>query len=110
MLCDSISFHGRQPWQPDWSQESRQLAALLCGALERGEDLPGELIYIIMNAHWETATFDLPRLPKRKRWHVAVNTSMPAPLDSYPPGQEVELDDQTAVIAGGRSVMILLGR
>ena len=109
-FCQSISFHGREPWSPDWSQESRQLAVMLCGADTAVEDAPADIIYLIMNAFWETASFALPRLPQRLRWHVAVNTSMGPPDDSYPPGQEIRLEDQDAMIVGARSVVILVGR
>ena len=109
-LCDSISFHGRQTWAPDWSSESRQLAALFCGSATRDEDNPQDVIYMIMNAHWETAAFELPRLSRSKAWHVAVNTSMPPPHDSYPAGAEVILEDQTEMLIGARSVAILVAR
>ncbi len=109
-LCDSVSFHGTQPWAPDWSHESRRLALLFAGAAPPAEETPGDLLYIIMNAHWEAADFTLPLLPKRKRWHLAINTSMPSPQDSYPAGEEIALGDPEAVIAGARSVMILVGR
>ena len=63
-----------------------------------------------MNAYWETAYFELPRLPQRLRWYVAVNTGMSPPDDSYPPGQEIALEDQDSIIVGARSVVVLLGR
>ena len=63
-----------------------------------------------MNAHWETAAFELPRLSRSKAWHVAVNTSMPAPHDSYPAGAEVILEDQTEMLVGARSVAVLVAR
>ena len=107
---ESISFHGPEPWSPDWSPESRQLAVMFCGAEAEEEDAAVDILYLIMNAHWETATFALPRLPRPLGWHVAVNTSMTAPQDSYPPGHEVPLEDQDAVIAGSRSVIILVAR
>ena len=109
-FCDSISFHGQQTWAPDWSRESRQLAALFCGSAARDKDLPQDIIYLILNAHWETAAFELPRMPGTIAWHVAVNTGMPPPDDSYAPGAEVILDDQTEMIVGARSVAILIGR
>lgn len=108
--CESISFHGTQAWAPDWSSESRQLAVLFCGSAKRNDETPRDMIYVIMNAHWETALFELPRLSKGKAWHVAVNTSMPPPQDSYPPGGEIVLDEQAEMIVGARSVVILLGR
>ena len=40
LTCNSVSYHGRQPWAPDWSHESRQLAVLFCGASSRNGDSP----------------------------------------------------------------------
>ncbi len=105
-FCESISFHGREPWAPDWSDESRQLAVMLCGANPADDEAAG-ILYLIMNAYWETANFGLPRLPQRLTWHVAVNTSMSPPHDSYPPGQAMPLEDQDRMIVGARSVVLL---
>ena len=106
-FCESISFHGREPWQPDWSDESRQLAVMLCGSSAGDDDAAPDILYLILNAHWETASFALPRLPQRLTWHVAVNTGMSPPQDSHPPGQEIQLEDQDTMIVGARSVILL---
>ncbi len=109
-FTDSISFHGREPWSPDWSHESRQLAVMFCSAEAAEEGAPADIVYLIMNAYWETTAFELPRPPQPLRWHVAVNTSMTPPDDSYPPGREVRLEDQNSMIVGARSVVILVAR
>ena len=63
-----------------------------------------------MNMYWEALPFELPRLPDGFRWRVFANTSMPSPEDVFEPGSEPELADQTGCLAGGRSVVILVGR
>lgn len=108
-FSESVSFHGSEPWSPDWSYESRQLAVMFCGTETDDEDA-ADILYLIMNAYWETSAFGLPRLPRPLHWHVAVNTSMAPPQDSYPLGHEVLIDEQDAVIAGPRSVIILVAR
>ncbi len=105
-----ISFHGRELWQPDWSYEGRQLACLLCGEHCREGTEPDDMIYIIMNAHWETAWFDLPPLGARKKWHVAINTALRPPDDSHALGGEPVLPNQEQITVGPRSVLILVGR
>ena len=105
-----ISFHGRELWQPDWSYAGRQLACLLCGEHCREGTEADDMIYIIMNAHWETAWFDLPPLGARRKWHVAVNTALRSPEDSHALGQEPVLPNQEQIIVGARSVLILVGR
>ena len=107
-FSECVSFHGRQPWQPDWSHESRQLAVMFCGPEADDEDASADIVYLILNAYWEATAFELPRLPQRLRWLVAVNTSIPPPDDAYPPGQEISLEDQNAILVGARSVVILV--
>ena len=109
-VCDTISYHGQRPWEPDWSHESRQLAVLFCGAVGKTADLPSDVLYIIMNAHWEPAAFEPPQLPGRIRWHLAFDTSAESPQDSYPPGDEIRLKQQDSLDVGARSVVVLCGR
>ena len=110
LRCDSVSYHGTEVWAPDWSPESRRLALLFSGAALGNGDRPRDLIYVIMNAHWEAASFDLPPLKKGLHWHAAFNTALCPPADSHPPGRESMLQDQSAVPVGARSVVILLAR
>lgn len=105
-----ISFHGRALAQPDWSWESRQLGILLCGEHAAPTGEADDMIYIILNAHWETAWFDLPALGAGQQWHVAVNTMLSAPEDSHPVGEEPALPIQKEIMLGARSVAILAGR
>ena len=104
----TVSWHGQHAWQADWSAESRILAMLISG----GPPAPqgGDYIYAAFNMHWESHGFQLPQLPAERRWHIVVNTAMPAGEDSSPSGAEPELSDQTCVWAAGRSVIILVSR
>jgi len=104
-----ISFHGRELWQPDWSYDGRQLACLLCGEHCREGAEADDMIYIIMNAHWETAWFDLPPLGAGRKWRVAINTGLRPPEDSHALGQEPVLPNQGQILVGPRSVLILVG-
>lgn len=63
-----------------------------------------------MNMHWDSHSFELPKLPAGLRWHVFANTSMPYPDDVNEPGREPLLRNQTSFIMGARSVAILVGR
>ncbi|MEO1378274.1 MAG: glycogen debranching protein GlgX, partial [Cyanobacteria bacterium J06635_10] len=57
-----ISWHGIQAWNPDFTDYSRTLAFMLCGkqASDISED---DYIYVAMNMHWETHSFEIPSLP-----------------------------------------------
>ncbi len=104
----TVSWHGQQAWQADWSVESRTLAMLISG----GSPAPrgGDYIYAAFNMHWEPHGFQLPQLPDERRWHMVANTAMPAGKDSWPCGAEPELSDQTCVLAVERSVIVLTSR
>ena len=105
-----ISWHGRAAWQPEWSEESRYLAFMLCGAHGRGGAAPDDYVYVAMNSHWETHGFELPRLPEGMVWHVFANTGVAAPEDVHEVGREPQLDDQSHFLLGSRSVAVLVGR
>ncbi len=102
-----ISWHGTRAWQPDWN--GRVLAFMLCGAHAKGGTARDDFIYVTMNMYWDALPVELPHLPEGVRWRVFANTDMPSPQDIFAPGDEPVLADQSAVLAGGRSVMILVG-
>jgi glycogen operon protein len=115
----TITWHGTQKWNADWSSSSRTLAFMLEGPLTptplplgergRGEGQAGECIYAAMNMHWEPHEFELPRPPVGD-WHVFANTAMAPPEDVWAPGTEPRLANQDRLLVGDRSVVILLAR
>lgn len=100
-----VIWHGTRPWFADWSPCSRVLAFHRVAPEGTGLDI----VYVAMNMYWEALEFGLPSPPRRLRWHVAANTSMPSPEDIWEPGQEPELEDQGKIQVGGRSIMVLAG-
>ncbi len=105
-----ISWHGLKAWQPDWNSSNRSLAFMLCGAYANGGDAKDDFIYVVMNMHWEMHGFELPGLPNEKAWHIFSNTDMLAPEDIWTPGQEKKLENQREILAGPRSVVIVVGK
>jgi len=63
-----------------------------------------------MNMYWDSVWFTLPQLPNDMKWYVAANTGAPVPEDSWALGEEPVLSDQTNIMLGSRSVIILVGR
>jgi isoamylase len=98
-----ISFHGTQPFSPDFSPGSRCLAWMLCG---RYANPAHEDIYVAVNSYWDGLPFQLPRTTDGQPWKVLVNTSMPAPEDIHEPCSGPAILGES-VIVGGRSVMVL---
>jgi glycogen operon protein len=108
--CADISWHGAQAWHPDWSESSRVLAFLLCGKHARGGSEVDNNMYVAMNMYWEPLSFELPGLPEGVNWHVFADTHAAPPEDSWEPGTEPVLEDQSRFLIGSRSVVILVGK
>lgn len=105
-----ITWHGTQAWQADWSPDSRSLAFMLCGKHARQGTFTDNYIYVAMNVHWQANWFELPGLPMGMNWHVFANTGAISPEDIWQPGTEPQLENQTGMLLGDRSVAILIGK
>ncbi len=97
-----ISFHGREPFQPDASGENRLVGVLFAGVDEEGKD---DIVYLGINAHWEEARITLPPLPDGWAFRQHVNTGL---ANGGLPGKNGVLP----AVAGGmalapRSVVVL---
>ncbi|WP_229451025.1 hypothetical protein [Nostoc sp. CHAB 5715] len=57
-------------------------------------------------AHW----FEIPGLRDGMRWYVFANTGVIPPKDIWQPGTEPILENQSGLIVGDRSVVILVGK
>ena len=96
-----ISWHGVEPWEPDFTPGSRAISFLLCGrhsALLAGG--PPHFLYVAMNMFWEPLEFTLPTLPKNLEFHPLLDTAHakpPAVSDG-----KITLTD--------RSIQILVGK
>ena len=105
-----ITWHGTQAWQADWSDHSRTLAFLLDGQHAKAGTVSDDSIYVAINMHWETHWFQLPGLPEALQWHVFANTSCVSPEDSWQPGTEPRLENQTGLPVGDRAMVILVSK
>lgn len=105
-----ITFHGLRAWNADYSHASQTIAFMLCGKHARGGAVQDNYVYVAMNMHWEAQWFELPGLPDGLRWHVSTNTGAPAPQDIWEPGEEPLLENQSGILLGDRSVVVLVSR
>jgi isoamylase len=105
-----ISWHGTKAWCADWSDANLCLAFMLCGMHAKGGSVDDNSAYVAMNMHWEMHGFELPKIPKYMKWHVAANTDAPAPQDIWEPGKEPKLANQDEFLVGPRSVVVLLAK
>ncbi len=105
-----ITWHGTKAWQTDWSNHVRTLAFMLCGQHALQGTVADNYIYVAMNMHWEAHWFEIPGLPNDLQWHVFANTGCNPPNDCYEPGTEPLLTNQSSMLLGDRSVVILVGK
>jgi glycogen operon protein len=105
-----ITWHGTQAWNADWSDSSRTLAFMLCGKHAKAGTVEDNSIYVAMNMHWQAQWFELPGLPMNQNWHVFANTGCSSPEDCFEPGTEPKLDNQSGLLLGDRSVVILIAK
>jgi glycogen operon protein len=106
-----ISWYSITAQEPNWTDEKcYTLAFMLCGKYIKADVQPDDFIYVAMNVHWESHGFKLPKLPIGMNWHIFANTAMPSPEDIWEPGSEPMLQEQSWIMLGERSVVVLVGR
>ena len=107
----SIQWHGVQPFQPDWSPESRSLAFTLTSAEH------GFRLHLIANAWWQELLFRLPpvvpeegdRLFAGQRWHRWIDTALPSPGEIVPWEQAQPLSQATYIVQPRSVVALVVG-
>ena len=101
----SMSIHGLTPWEPD-APESDYVSCVLFSGYDE-ENAREDLIYVAVNAHWNTAEMTLPDLPEGYCWKIAVNTGDPKQQTFA----EKEMPyTQKHLLLGERSVIIFTGQ
>jgi isoamylase len=108
--CADISWFSPELTEPDYSYESRALAFMLCGRHAKGGTIKDNSLYVAMNMHWQSRSFQVPVSSEGEEWHVVVNTDVPPPCDIWAPGDEKKLSNQSEILLGPRSVMVLLAK
>jgi glycogen operon protein len=96
------SFHGNQPWQPDWSDQSRQLAWMMA-AREPNKPLSTDIVYVATNMAHYASWFTLPDTPPTYQWHLCFNTGD----QNQPVHHDQPVFEDSGLLLGERSVVIL---
>lgn len=79
-----MSWHGEQPWQPDWSPGSHLVIAMMHDPNPRGRGLSDRLdtVVVAANSGSEDKEVALPQPPADSTWRVFANTGFARPLDA----------------------------
>ena len=93
----------------DWARAGQCLGCRLEGSrAETAADRDDNDFLLLFNASPGPLAFRLP--PAARRWHRAVDTSLPSPQDVCEPGQEPPVEPPDAYTLAGRTLVVLLGR
>ena len=102
-LLPCSSFHGATPWQPDWSDESRQLAWMMsCDHQTPAGANVVDIVYVATNMAHFASWFALPLPPEGYAWRLCFNTG-----DSQQPILTDQPRIESGLLVGERSVVIL---
>ena len=96
------SFHGNQPWQPDWSNQSRQLAWMMSARDPNNSDNT-DIVYVATNMAHYASWFNLPDPPPGYQWKLCFNTGD----QSQPVHHNQPVFEDSGLLLGERSVVIL---
>jgi isoamylase len=88
---------------PGWTDASSRVLAYTMGGFGADPDM-----HVILNMDGGALPFEFPIVPGRK-WHRALDTSLPSPDDIAEDGQEIAISDGT-YLANGHSVVVLISR
>jgi glycogen operon protein len=99
-----ITWHGPCLGQLDWRIESHSLAF----TLNRPES--GDHLHIVLNAHWQPVTCELPPLPFDEHWCRIVDTAQPSPDDFCDPGAMSPIHGIRYQVEARSSVILLAAR
>lgn len=103
-----ITWHGINPFQPDFSYFSHSLAFMISGedvitGCEQGDND----IYVALNSWINDLTFKLPILPSNKKWYRVIDTSQDFPNDFLDKPDPV-LED--SYLVQSKSSIVLIGK
>jgi len=102
----SSSFHGQSAWQPNWSDDSRQLAWMMTADSNDAQGAFSDAVYVAANSAHYASWFDLPELPNNGQWSIRFNTG---DMDRPVLNTESAFAD-SGILVGERSVVIFSAR
>ncbi len=101
-----ISWHGSELGNPDWSNESKNIAMHICGRVPGGGH---DDIFLMANSHHEKMRFQIPRI-SGSNWCRFLDTGVEGDGSILEDAEMSPLENQDFCEVRGRSVVILLGR
>lgn len=99
-----LSFHSLKPWEFDENAHDLAFAYMFAEDHEKYKTKKDSFVYVAVNAHWEEHTFELPIIPKDKKWYLAFRSDG----ISTDPLKEYKIKDQSHIDLGPRTTAVLI--
>ena len=108
MGCPDLSYHGENAWISGLYQETAALGMMYCGGYAKKEDGKAEdYLYVGYNFHMGINQLALPKLPKKMKWFLVMDTSN---LTSPFLERERCLENQQLFQIKAQSTVVLVGK
>jgi glycogen operon protein len=104
-LPPSVSWHGVEPWQPDWDSPRPLLAAMYC---EPTPDGAADLVYLVANADANATEVRPPAPPPGYGWALAADTGADTAAGIAEVGHERRLGRHPVLHIAAYSVTVLV--
>ncbi|MDO4295349.1 MAG: alpha-amylase family glycosyl hydrolase [bacterium] len=109
--CPDVSYHGVKAWCPEYDYFRRQLGVMYCGEYaQKSDGSKDAYLFVAYNSHWEPHEFALPNLPRKMKWHIAINTDDAKNNGMYPEGKEPLVKKQKQFMVPARSILVFLSK
>ena len=100
-----ISFHGTNPWKPEFEPYRRQLGILYNAAYAQPPE--NHMFYVLYNMHWTDQEFCLPHLAGEAGWRMLIHTTKAAP-NFYEIADAPLLEDNKTLTVPARTIILLM--
>jgi glycogen operon protein len=107
-----IYWHGVQPHEPDFSEDSRVIAFCIDGRFSDRDDILGDQpdrdIYVAINGSDEPTPFVVPASPTGRFWHLVVDTAQKSPADFFAEDTGPRIDFASELLVQPFSLVVLV--
>ena len=100
-----VSIHNKTAWNSNCNPDTRTIGIMFAGRTEG--NIEDDIIYIGVNAFWESEKVQLPNLPLGRKWRIIMNTEFEHTKDTNYHELTEWIDNDTIVMCP-RSVVIAL--
>ncbi len=107
LRATDVSWHGTEPYRPDFSVGSRTLALVLDGR-QTGREADRD-IYLAFNAWQAPLRFGIPPAPRGRPWRRTVDTALASPLDVVARDEGPVVAEWSNYLVAPFSVVVLIG-